>query len=117
MTKYNTLNVKFFNSQLNKLKSRIKKNATQGTLNILSNKVGDSNDEINFPHNLLLTDTQVLTIRKAFANGSSANITFSKAQLSKMVQLGWFINPFTMIDKAKNSEKDIFSSVKRIDNK
>ena len=87
MTKYNTLNVKFFNSQLNKLKSRIK-NATQGTLNLLSNKVGDSNDETNFPHNLLLTDTQVLMIRKAFANGSSANIKFSKAQLSKMMQLG-----------------------------
>ena len=27
-------------------------------------------------------------IRKAFASGSSANITFSKVQLSKIVQLG-----------------------------
>ena len=30
----------------------------------------------------LLTDIQGLKIRKAFANGSSANIKFSKTQLS-----------------------------------
>ena len=46
------------------------------------------NDETNFPHKLLLTDTQVSKIRKTFANGSSANIKFSKTQLSKIVQLG-----------------------------
>ena len=31
------------------------------------------------------------SIRKAFANDSSANIKFSKIQLSKMVQLGGFL--------------------------
>ena len=41
MTQYNTLNVKLFNSQLNKLKSGIK-NATEVTLKITSNVVGDS---------------------------------------------------------------------------
>ena len=46
------------------------------------------NDETNFPHKLLLTDTQVSKIRKAFANGSSANIKFSKIQMSNMIQLG-----------------------------
>ena len=50
--------------------------------------IGNSNDEINFPHKLLLTDTQVSKIRKAFANGSSANLIFSKIQLSKMIQTG-----------------------------
>ena len=50
MTKYNTLNVKLFNSQLNKLKSRIN-NVTEVTLNLWSNVAGDSNDENNFPHN------------------------------------------------------------------
>ena len=30
-------------------------------------------------------------IRKAFANGSPANIKFSKTQLSKIVQLGGFL--------------------------
>ena len=43
MTQYNTLNVKLFNSQLNKLKSGIR-NGTEVTLNISSNFVGDSND-------------------------------------------------------------------------
>ena len=80
MTHYNTLNVKLSNSQLNKLKSRIK-NGTEVTLKISSNVVGDSNDENNFPHKLLLTNTQVPELRKAFANGSSANIKLSKTQL------------------------------------
>ena len=38
----------------------------------------------------MLTNTQVSSVLKLFANGSSANIKFSKDQLSKMVQLGWF---------------------------
>ena len=52
MTQYNTLNVHFSNSQINKLKSGIK-NGTEVTLKISSNVVGDSNDENNFPHKLL----------------------------------------------------------------
>ena len=73
MTNYNTLNVKLSKSQLSKLKSGIKK-GIQVTLNLSSNVVGDSNDETNFPHKLLLTDTQVSKICKAFANGLSVNI-------------------------------------------
>ena len=57
MTKYNTLNVKLSNSQLNKLKSRIK-NGTQVTLKLSSNFVGNFNDEIIFPHKLLLNNIQ-----------------------------------------------------------
>ena len=57
MTQYNTLNVELFNSQLNELKSRIK-NGTEVTLKLSSNVVGDSNDENNFPHKLLLTKTK-----------------------------------------------------------
>ena len=64
MTQYNTLNVKLSNSQLNKLKPAIK-NGTEVTLNLSSNLIGNSNDETNFPHKLLLTDTQVSKIRKA----------------------------------------------------
>ena len=30
--------------------------------------IGDSNDQTNFAHELLLTDRQVSSIRKAFAN-------------------------------------------------
>ena len=68
MTQYKTLNVKLSNSQLNKLKSR-KKNNTEVTLKILSNAVGDSIDENNFGYKLLLTNTQVSKLCKAFANG------------------------------------------------
>ena len=60
MTKYNILNVKLSNSQLNKLKSGIK-NGTEVTLKISSNVVGDSSDENNFPHKLL-TNTKVLNV-------------------------------------------------------
>ena len=69
MTQYNALNVKRSNLQLNKLKSVIK-NGTEVTLNLSSNLIRNSNDEVNFPHKLLLTDTQVSKIHKAFANGS-----------------------------------------------
>ena len=58
MTQYNTLNVKLSISQLNKLESAIK-NRTGVTLSLLSNIIGDSNDENNFHDNLLLTNTQV----------------------------------------------------------
>ena len=57
------------NSQLNKLKSGIK-NGTQENLNLSSNMV------TNFSHKLLLTNTQVPRIHKAFANGLLAKIKF-----------------------------------------
>ena len=50
--------------------------------------IGNFNDENNFPHKLLLTDTEVSRLCKAFANGSSANIKFLKTQLLKMIQWG-----------------------------
>ena len=75
------------NSQFNKLKSGIK-NGTEVTLNLSSNAIGHSNDEYNFPHKLLLTNTQVLRLQKAFANNSSANIKLSKTQLHKIGQSG-----------------------------
>ena len=86
MTKYNTLNVKLSNSQINELKSVII-NGTEVTLSLSSNMVGDSNGETNSLHKLLLTDTQVSRIHKAFENSSSANTKVSKTQLSNMVKL------------------------------
>ena len=79
MTQYNTLNLKLSNSQLNKLKSGIK-NGTEVTLKISSKIVRDSNDENNFARKLFVTNTQVLRLCKAFANGSSANIKLPKPQ-------------------------------------
>ena len=90
MTQYNCLNVKLSNSQLKKLKSAIK-NETDIVIRLSPNVIGDSNDNANFPHELLLTDRQVSSIRKGFANNSSVDIKFSKTQLSKMIQSGRFL--------------------------
>ena len=73
MTQYNSLNVKLSNSQLNKLKSSIK-NETDVVLRISLSMVGNSNDNTNFPHELLLTNRQVANIRKAFAKNTSIDI-------------------------------------------
>ena len=90
MTQYNSLNVKLSNSQLNKLKSAIK-NESEVVLRLSSNMIGNSDDETNFPHKLLLTNRQVANLRKAFANYLSADIKLSKTQLSNMIQSGRFL--------------------------
>ena len=88
MTQYNSLNVKLSNFQLNKLKSAIK-NGTDAVLRLSSNMVGISNNEANFPHKLLLTNRQILSLRKAFANHTSVDIKLTKAQLTKMRKEGF----------------------------
>ena len=65
MTQYKSLNVKLSNWQLNKFKSAIK-NENEVVLRLSSNTIGDN--EINFSHQLLLTNKQVANVRKAFAN-------------------------------------------------
>ena len=90
MTQYNSLNVKLSNSELNKLKSSIK-SETDVVLRISSNMVSNSNDNTNFPHELLLTNRQVANICKAFAKNASTDIKLSKTQLSKMIQSGGFL--------------------------
>ena len=86
MTQCNSLNVKLSDSQLNKFESAIK-NENRVVLR-LSNMIGDN--ETNFPHNLLLTNRQVLNLCKTFANHLSTDIKLSKSQLSKMIQSGGF---------------------------
>ena len=90
MTQYNSLNVKLSNSQLSKLKSSIK-NETEVVLRISPNMIGNSNDNTNSPHELLLTNRQVANIRKAFAKNTSTDIKLSKTQLSKMIKSGGFL--------------------------
>ena len=87
MTQYNSLNVKLSNSELNRLKLSIK-NEIDVVLRISSNMVTNSNDDTNFPHDLLLNNRQVANIRKAFAKNTSTDIKLSKTQLSKMIQSG-----------------------------
>ena len=91
MTQYNRVNAKFSTFHINKLKSAIK-NENDVVIRLSPNMIGDSNDKGNFPHELLLTNRQVSSIPKAFANNSSVDIKFSKAQLSKMIQSGGFLN-------------------------
>ena len=69
------LSVKLSNSPLNKLKSAIK-NGTDVILRLSSNMIGNSDDEANFPHKLLLTNRKVANIRKAFTNHTSTSIKF-----------------------------------------
>ena len=85
MTQYNSLDVKMSNSQL---KSSIK-NETDVVLRLSSNMIGNSDDETNFLHKLLVTNRQVANLRRALANHTSTNIKLSKAQLTKM-QKGTF---------------------------
>ena len=87
MTQYNSLNVKLPNLQLNKLKSEIK-NEDDLVLRLSSNMIGNSDDETNFPHKLLLTSRQVADLCKAFANYLSTDIKLSKTYLSMMIQFG-----------------------------
>ena len=60
-------------------------------MKISSNVFGDCNDESNFPHKLLLTNTQVSRLRKTFPNNYSANIKLSKTQLYKIGISGGFL--------------------------
>ena len=53
--------------RVNKLKSAIK-NETDVISGLSSNITGNSNQETNFTHKLLLTNTQVVNLRTAFAN-------------------------------------------------
>ena len=82
MTQYNSLNVKLSNSKLNKLKSSIK-NETDVVLRLSSNMVSDSNDNTNFPHELLLTNRQVVNIRKAFAKIHQLILNYQKLNYQK----------------------------------
>ena len=73
ISQYNSLNVKLSNSQLNKSKSAIK-NETDVILRLSPNMIGNSDDETNFPHKLLLTNRQAANLRKAFGNHTSTDI-------------------------------------------
>ena len=70
-----------------------RKNGTEVTLKLCCY----SNDENNFLHELFLTNTQILRLRKAFANGSSDHIKLSKTQFHKIGQserlLGRLLEP------------------------
>ena len=49
------------------MKSGIK-NVNEGTLNLSSNVTGNSNEEANFPHKVLITNMELSRLHKGFAN-------------------------------------------------
>ena len=61
---------------------------------------GNSGEETNFPHTLLLTNRQAANLRKSFANYTSTDIKFSKAQLNKM-QKGGFLRLLAPLLKSR----------------
>ena len=85
MTQCNSVNVKLSNSQLNKSKSATK-NVTEVTLRLPSKMIGNSNDEINFLHKILLINICGIFVKllwnKFMTNNLWANIKLSKTQLS-----------------------------------
>ena len=68
----------------------------QVVLWLSSNMIGNSDDENNFVHKLLLTNRHVTKPCKAFANNSSANIKLSRANIklsrTKVVRSGGFLD-------------------------
>ena len=111
MTHFNTLNIYLSNLQLNELNSGIK-NSAEVTLNLSSNVVGDSIDEINFQHELLSTDTQASRLCKAFRNNLSADVKLSKTQLSKITQSGR--SPGFLDSWAKETKNKILTKSKKL---
>ena len=60
-------------------------------MRLSSNLIGNSDDETNFSHKLLLTNIQVASLCKIFTNNSSTDIKLSKTQLSKMIESWVFL--------------------------
>ena len=116
MTQYNSLNVKLSNCQPNKLKSA-KENENEVVLRLSSNMIGVSDDKINFPPELSLTNGQISNIRNASANYLSTDIKSSETQISKMIQSGGFLGRLlglllkTGLPLIKNAIKPLAKSV------
>ena len=79
--------------------------------------IGNSDDKINFQHELSLTNRQAANLREAFANNSSSDIKVSKSQLSNTLQsegfLGRRIDPLLKpgLPLMKNLMKPLAKSV------
>ena len=116
MTQYNSLKVKLSNCQPNKLKSA-KENENEVVLRLSSNMIGVSDDKINFPPELSLTNGQISNIRNASANYLSTDIKSSETQISKMIQSGGFLGRLlglllkTGLPLIKNAIKPLAKSV------
>ena len=86
-------------------------------MRLSSGIIGNSDDETNFSHKLLVTNRQVANIRKVFANNLSTGAKLSKTQLSKMIKSGGFLGKLlgpllkTGLPLMKNVTKPLAKSV------
>ena len=85
------------------------------TLKLVSNMIGNSANETNFLHKLLLTGRLASELRKNCTNNLSANIKLSKIQLSKIIS-GFLDRTFgpllkTNLPLMKNVLKPVAKSV------
>ena len=87
MVRYNRVDVKLPDLQLNKLKSAVKNN--QGTTLKMNIRMFNGN---NLPNELLLTTRQTTRLKNAIENNMSTDIKWSKAQISKIIQSGGFLS-------------------------
>ena len=80
------MNVKLSDSQLKKLKNAVT-NKT-GTILRISLKMFAKND---VPHELFFTERRKTKLRNTFNNNMSTDLKISKAQISKIIQSGEFL--------------------------
>ena len=86
MVEYNTVNVKFSDTQLRKLK-KCYQNKT-GTILKINLIIFNGN---NLPDKLFLTAGKKTEVRNAFNNNVSTDLKLSKAQILKIIQSGGFL--------------------------
>ena len=86
MVEYSKVSIKLSDTQLKKLKDAVKNN-TGKTLRINLKMFGGN----NLPHELLLTTRQKTKLRNVFNNNMSTDIKLSKAQITKIIQSGGFL--------------------------
>ena len=86
MVEYNKVNVKLSDRQLKQLKNAAK--GETGTTMRVSLKMLDGND---LPRELLLTTRQKIKLRNAFNNNMATDLKLSRAQITKIIQSGGFL--------------------------
>ena len=86
MVKYNKVNVKLSDSQIDNLKPAAKQQ-TVVTL-IINVKIFNGN---NLPHELILKTRQATKLRNRIENNISTDIQLSRGPISEMIQSGGFL--------------------------
>ena len=112
MVKYNRVNLKLSDLQLNKLKSAVKNR--QGTTLRMNARIFSAN---NLPQELLLTTIQTTKLRLAIENNMSTDTKLPKAQISKIIKSGGFLGKLlgpllkTGLPLIKNAIKPLVKNV------